>query len=61
MGAEAIIDILEYANAQLVEFRTYDARLDEEHSRPFRNHCVTALPRLGRCCDCVQFFDHFAD
>jgi hypothetical protein len=29
-GAEAIIDILEYANAQLVEFRTYDARLDEE-------------------------------
>ncbi|MGA2396360.1 MAG: hypothetical protein ABSH03_23760 [Candidatus Lustribacter sp.] len=29
-SAEAIIDILEYANAQLVEFRTYDARLDEE-------------------------------
>src|ERR1700733_15127187 len=29
-GAEAIIDILEYANAQLVEFRTYDARLDDE-------------------------------
>jgi hypothetical protein len=29
-GADAIIDILEYANAQLVEFRTYDARLDDE-------------------------------
>ena len=29
-GAEPIVDILEYANAQLVEFRTYDARLDEE-------------------------------
>ncbi|MBV8489788.1 MAG: hypothetical protein JO199_04585 [Candidatus Eremiobacteraeota bacterium] len=29
-GAEAIIDILEFANSQLVEFRTYDARLDEE-------------------------------
>lgn len=29
-GAEAILDILEFANSQLVEFRTYDARLDEE-------------------------------
>lgn len=29
-GAEAIMDILEYANAQLAELRTYDARLDEE-------------------------------
>jgi hypothetical protein len=29
-GAEAIVDILEYANAQLVEYRTYDARLDDE-------------------------------
>jgi hypothetical protein len=29
-GAEATMDILEYANAQLVEFRTYDARLDDE-------------------------------
>jgi hypothetical protein len=29
-GAEAIMDILEFANSQLVEFRTYDARLDEE-------------------------------
>ena len=29
-GAEAIVDILEFANSQLVEFRTYDARLDEE-------------------------------
>jgi len=28
--AEAIEDILEFANSQLVEFRTYDARLDAE-------------------------------
>jgi hypothetical protein len=29
-GAVPIVDILEFANSQLVEFRTYDARLDEE-------------------------------
>ena len=29
-SAEAIMDILEFANSQLAEFRTYDARLDEE-------------------------------
>jgi hypothetical protein len=29
-GAEATMDILEFANSQLVEFRAYDARLDEE-------------------------------
>jgi hypothetical protein len=29
-GAEAMMDILEFANSQLVEFRTYDARLDDE-------------------------------
>lgn len=29
-GAEALMDILEFANTQLVEFRTYDARLEEE-------------------------------
>lgn len=29
-SAEATIDILEFANSQLVEFRTYDARLDDE-------------------------------
>ena len=29
-GAEAVEDILEFANSQLVEFRTYDARLDAE-------------------------------
>lgn len=29
-GAEAVQDILEFANSQLVEFRTYDARLDGE-------------------------------
>jgi len=29
-GAEAVEDIVEFANSQLVEFRTYDARLDAE-------------------------------
>jgi hypothetical protein len=29
-GAEAIMDILEFTNSQLVELRTYDGRLDEE-------------------------------
>jgi hypothetical protein len=29
-GAEAVEDILEFANSQLVEFRTYDTRLDAE-------------------------------
>jgi hypothetical protein len=29
-SAEAVEDILEFANSQLVEFRTYDARLDAE-------------------------------
>ncbi len=29
-GAEAVEDILEFANTQLAEFRTYDARLDAE-------------------------------
>jgi hypothetical protein len=29
-SAEAVEDILEFANTQLVELRTYDARLDEE-------------------------------
>jgi hypothetical protein len=29
-GADAIMDILEFANSQLVEFRSYDGRLDEE-------------------------------
>lgn len=29
-GAEATMDILEFANTQLVEYRTYDARLDDE-------------------------------
>ena len=28
--AQAVEDILEFANTQLVEFRTYDARLDAE-------------------------------
>ncbi|MBV8170688.1 MAG: hypothetical protein JO219_02025 [Candidatus Eremiobacteraeota bacterium] len=28
--AQVIVDLLEFANSQLVEFRTYDARLDQE-------------------------------
>jgi len=35
-GAEAVMDILEFANSQLVEFRTYDARLDEELDAIYR-------------------------
>ncbi|MBV8580387.1 MAG: hypothetical protein JOZ86_07095 [Candidatus Eremiobacteraeota bacterium] len=35
-GAEAVEDILEFANSQLVEFRTYDARLDEELDAIYR-------------------------
>ncbi len=29
-NAEVVLDLLEFANSQLVEFRTYDARLDAE-------------------------------
>ncbi|MBV8300180.1 MAG: hypothetical protein JO083_11620 [Candidatus Eremiobacteraeota bacterium] len=35
-GAEAVEDILEFANSQLVEFRTYDARLDAELDAIYR-------------------------
>jgi hypothetical protein len=35
-GAEAVEDILEFANSQLVEFRTYDARLDGELDAIYR-------------------------
>jgi hypothetical protein len=35
-GAEAVEDILEFANSQLVEFRTYDARLDAELDTIYR-------------------------
>jgi hypothetical protein len=35
-GAEAVGDIVEFANSQLVEFRTYDARLDAELDAIYR-------------------------
>jgi hypothetical protein len=35
-GADAVEDILEFANSQLVEFRTYDARLDAELDEIYR-------------------------
>ncbi|HEX3464789.1 MAG TPA: hypothetical protein VHS78_12150 [Candidatus Elarobacter sp.] len=35
-GAEAVEDILELANSQLVEFRTYDTRLDAELDAIYR-------------------------
>ncbi len=35
-AAEAVEDILEFANSQLVEFRTYDARLDAELDAIYR-------------------------
>jgi hypothetical protein len=35
-GAEAVEDIVEFANSQLVEFRTYDARLDDELDAIYR-------------------------
>lgn len=35
-GAEAVQDILEFANSQLVEFRTYDTRLDAELDAIYR-------------------------
>ena len=35
-GAEAVEDILEFANSQLVEFRTYDSRLDAELDAIYR-------------------------
>ena len=35
-GAEAVMDILEFANSQLVEFRTYDTRLDDELDAIYR-------------------------
>lgn len=35
-GAEAVNSILEFANTQLVELRTYDARLDDELSKIYK-------------------------
>jgi hypothetical protein len=58
-GGEAIMDILEFANSQLVEFRTYDARLDEELNaiyalRPGRPHRLRGREASERA-DRVRF------
>lgn len=45
-GAEAVEDILEFANSQLVEFRTYDARLDAELDAIYRYG--ESSPKRGR-------------
>ncbi|MDB5027979.1 MAG: hypothetical protein JWO66_1668 [Candidatus Eremiobacteraeota bacterium] len=46
-GAEAVEDILEFANAQLVEFRTYDARLDGELDAIYRFDAGRPARRFG--------------
>jgi len=45
--AEAVEDILEFANAQLVEFRTYDARLDSELDAIYRFEGERPARRFG--------------
>ena len=47
-GAEAIMDILEFANSQLVEFRTYDARLDQELDAIYALSPGRSVRRFGR-------------
>ncbi len=47
-GAEAVEDILEFANSQLVEFRTYDARLDAELDAIYRYDGVNPVRRGNR-------------
>lgn len=47
--AQAVEDILEFANTQLVEFRTYDARLDAELDEIYKWNLVRKRPTvLGR-------------
>ncbi len=47
--AQAVEDILEFANTQLVEFRTYDARLDAELDEIYKWNMVRKRPTvLGR-------------
>ena len=47
-GAEAVEDILEFANSQLVEFRTYDARLDAELDVIYRYDGINPVRRGNR-------------
>jgi hypothetical protein len=44
-GAEATESILEFANTQLVEFRTYDARLDAELDEIYKWNLARRPPR----------------
>ncbi|HEY4412830.1 MAG TPA: hypothetical protein VGN06_07515 [Gaiellaceae bacterium] len=50
-GAEAVEDILEFANSQLVEFRTYDARLDAELDTIYRLEPGRPVGRFSRRAD----------
>jgi len=43
-GAEAVESILEFANTQLIELRTYDARLDAELDRIYRWNIAREKP-----------------
>jgi hypothetical protein len=56
-GAEAIVDILEFANSQLVEFRTYDTRLDEELDAIYALQPGRPLRRLQRGRDAAERAD----
>ena len=47
-GAEAVMDILEFANSQLVEFRTYDTRLDDELDAIYRLEPGKPVSRFHR-------------
>ncbi len=47
-GARSTLDILEFANTQLVELRTYDARLDIELDTIYKLDPKPPVRRLGR-------------
>jgi hypothetical protein len=47
-GAKNTLDILEFANTQLVELRTYDARLDAELDEIYKYDAKRPTRRFGR-------------
>jgi hypothetical protein len=47
-GAKATLDILEFANTQLVELRTYDKRLDDELDTIYKLDPKRPTSRFGR-------------
>jgi len=47
-SAAATLDILEFANTQLVELRTYDKRLDDELDTIYKLDHLKPGPRFGR-------------